>query len=224
MITFSEHANLDEAIHRSGQNLSGKSSVGHGEEIQGHGLDNMHVFKREGHGGKHHYDFVEKEPRHGKDHQVYTYSPHSGNITRGSGGKWARQEVRSGSHAFHKGNPNKMAIPHDFKGAVKTVGAHYAAYKPKDHLGAFAEETDLVKHPFGESTEVDEAMMTADQHRAAITHHEKEMRKHPVGSKLFKHHRSRAEHHDLAAQRADLAADRRYRKSRGEDVGEAGIY
>lgn len=62
---------------------------------------------------------------------IYTYNPENGNLTRGSGNLWARQEIRSTSAAFHKGKDNKMAIPNDLKLAAAEVKRHYDNYRPR---------------------------------------------------------------------------------------------
>lgn len=122
----------DGAVFRSGQNLTGKSSVFNGEPVD-MGTDvspNVLVFKR-ARGGKTFFDFVENTPDAGTTPQVYTYCLETGNITRGSGGLWARQEIRSGSKAFHKGNANRMAIPNDLKKAAAVISSHLDKYTPR---------------------------------------------------------------------------------------------
>jgi hypothetical protein len=117
----------DGNVRRSGQGL-GQSNVYDGIPVEC-GIPNMLCFKRQS-GNKTMFDFVEEIPKHGEP-VVYTYCLETGNLTRGAGDRWARQEIKSASKAFHRERQDKMAIPNDFETAAKTVQDHYLAYKKR---------------------------------------------------------------------------------------------
>lgn len=60
-----------------------------------------------------------------KAYWTYMYVENSGNIYRGHNGIYATQEIASNSHAFNKGNKNKMAIPNDFNAACQRILDNY---------------------------------------------------------------------------------------------------
>jgi len=62
---------------------------------------------------------------------VYVYNITKGNLSRGKGDLWARQEVRSTSFAFHKGNPKKTAIPNNLDIALIIATEHISKYKQR---------------------------------------------------------------------------------------------
>ena len=74
------------------------------------------------------YNFVQKEV---ELPMVYIYNISKGNLSRGIGNKWARQEINSTSFAFHKNKPNKMAIPNNLKLALDNAFKHISNYKPR---------------------------------------------------------------------------------------------
>jgi hypothetical protein len=77
------------------------------------------------------YTLVEKNPNERRP-LVYVYSLSKGNLTRGSGDKWARQEICSTSAAFHKGKETKMAIPNNLEKAIEIATTNAKNYKAKD--------------------------------------------------------------------------------------------
>ena len=79
------------------------------------------------------YTFVETQTKlpEGQQPMVYVYSLGKGNLSRGAGHLWARQELRSTSFAFHKDNPNKTAIPNDLKLALKIATNNLNNFRAK---------------------------------------------------------------------------------------------
>lgn len=71
--------------------------------------------------------FVERGPNYveGGKPTTYVYTLDKGNIYRTHPSLWSHQELRSNSKAFHKGNPDKMAIPNDFDKAYAFIMDHY---------------------------------------------------------------------------------------------------
>ena len=80
-------------------------------------------------GGDTIYKFTEIVPKVDDDALTYTYSLKKGNVYMKRPMKYATSELRSNSHAFNKGNPDKMAIPNDVESAVKFINNHYEKYK-----------------------------------------------------------------------------------------------
>ena len=54
-----------------------------------------------------------------------------GNVYRKHPNQYAQQELRSNSHAFNKGKPEKMAMPNDLQGAEDFIIKHYFKRKAK---------------------------------------------------------------------------------------------
>ena len=95
--------------------------------------------------------FIERGPRfvEGGKPTTYIYTLDKGNVYRkhpdlymGQG----RQELRSNSFAFHKGNPNKMAIPNDFDKAYAFIMDHYMKKRKRAKMHeAFTPDSDPIK-------------------------------------------------------------------------------
>lgn len=81
--------------------------------------------------GKTYYDFVENAtPAKNPDYpMVYTYSDGVGNLTYGTGARWARQEILTNSPAAQKAG-KRPALPHDLEGALEVAKKHYEQYQP----------------------------------------------------------------------------------------------
>ena len=56
----------------------------------------------------------------------YIYGIEKGNIYMKRDDLYAIRELRSGSKAFNKGNPNKMAMPNDLYGAAEWIKERYS--------------------------------------------------------------------------------------------------
>lgn len=80
------------------------------------------------------YVFTERSPDFVKDNlpTKYIYTK-SGNIYRNHPHLWLPQEIRSGSFAFHKGNPKKMPAK-DLEEAKETVLNHYLNIRKREGL------------------------------------------------------------------------------------------
>lgn len=80
------------------------------------------------------YDFIEL----GKEGFIkdfplrYIYSINKGNVYLEDKNNWSKQELRSNSHAFNKGNPNKMAVPNDVLGAGEFILNHYLKKRKRE--------------------------------------------------------------------------------------------
>lgn len=122
---------LSEAIafSRTRQTMGGLKAP-EGAQLKLKSNSTVYAYKRTK-GGKTFVDFIEKDPSDGLHPQVYTYSVDNGNLTRGSGDLWARQEIWSNSAAFNKGKPEKMAVPDDIDAALKKVIDHLSKYVPR---------------------------------------------------------------------------------------------
>ncbi len=121
----------DGSVPRDGKGAA-RSTVFDGEPVTlPMAGDRLLVFKRT-RGGKTYYDFVDDGSRADDrgEIMVYTYCLETGVITRGRGGLWARQELRSNSHAFNKGNQDKMAIPNQLGAAAAFIRANHERYCP----------------------------------------------------------------------------------------------
>jgi len=82
------------------------------------------------------HHFIEKGPIFVEERKptTYTYSEEKGNVYRKHPNRWAPQELRSNSRAFNKGNPDKMAIPHDLDKAKEFILKHYLMKRKKAGL------------------------------------------------------------------------------------------
>jgi len=103
----------------------------------------IYKFKR---GDDHVYYFMENGQHgfvEGNRPTKYIYSENKGNIYREHSAHYAKQELRSNSFAFTKGNPNKMAIPNDFEEAFNFILSHYL--KKRKRLGLNEGIEDIFK-------------------------------------------------------------------------------
>ncbi len=66
------------------------------------------------------YGFVQ-----GNSPTKYIYTIDKGNIYKEHSDNYAKQELRSNSNAFNKGNPDKMSIPNNLDVAAKFILSHY---------------------------------------------------------------------------------------------------
>jgi len=78
------------------------------------------------------YRFVEKRRTEWSTKLKYTYSIDKGNIYIKKPQSYATQELRSRSFAFNKGNPKKMAMSNDLKGAEEFILNHYLKLLKKE--------------------------------------------------------------------------------------------